>query len=135
MPACADQQLLLGGLVDNELDAANVAMVEAHVARCDGCREELERMQALRSLLRGDCVRQTAPEALVNRIAALPELAAPPAANDNRILRWLGPGLIGALAASRAIVSTLGSADRVEDRRDRPAWRARLVRPFMQVRS
>lgn len=105
MPACADQQLLLGGLVDNELDAANVAMVEAHVARCDGCREELERMQALRSLLRGDCVRQTAPEALVNRIAALPELAAPPAANDNRILRWLGPGMIGALAASLAIVS------------------------------
>jgi glycine/D-amino acid oxidase-like deaminating enzyme len=37
--------------------------------------------------------------------------------------------------ASRAIVSTLGSADRAEDRRDRPAWRARLVRPFMQVRS
>jgi glycine/D-amino acid oxidase-like deaminating enzyme len=36
--------------------------------------------------------------------------------------------------ASRAIVSTLGSADRVEDRRDRPAWRTRLVRPFMQVR-
>ena len=37
--------------------------------------------------------------------------------------------------ASRAIVRTLGSADRVEDRRDRPAWRTRLVGPFMQVRS
>jgi glycine/D-amino acid oxidase-like deaminating enzyme len=37
--------------------------------------------------------------------------------------------------ASRAIVSVLGSADRAEDRRDRPAWRTRLVRPFMQVRS
>jgi glycine/D-amino acid oxidase-like deaminating enzyme len=36
--------------------------------------------------------------------------------------------------ASRAIVSTLGSADRAEDRRDRAAWRTRLVRPFMQVR-
>jgi glycine/D-amino acid oxidase-like deaminating enzyme len=36
--------------------------------------------------------------------------------------------------ASRAIVSTLGSADRAEDRRDRPAWRTRLVRPFMQAR-
>ena len=31
--------------------------------------------------------------------------------------------------ASRAIVRTLGSADRDEDRRDRPAWRTRLVRP------
>ena len=37
--------------------------------------------------------------------------------------------------ASRAIVSVLGSADRAEDRRDRPARRTRLVRPFMQVRS
>jgi glycine/D-amino acid oxidase-like deaminating enzyme len=36
--------------------------------------------------------------------------------------------------ASRAIVSTLGSADRAEDRRDRRAWRTRLVRPFMQMR-
>ena len=52
MSACVDQELLLGGLVDNELDAANVAMVEAHVARCEGCREELERLQALRNLLR-----------------------------------------------------------------------------------
>ena len=45
MAACVDQELLLGGLVDNELDAANVAMVEAHVLRCEGCREELERLQ------------------------------------------------------------------------------------------
>ena len=50
MPACADQELLLGGLVDNELDAANIAMVEAHVARCEACREELERLHAVRNL-------------------------------------------------------------------------------------
>jgi glycine/D-amino acid oxidase-like deaminating enzyme len=36
--------------------------------------------------------------------------------------------------ASRAIVGTLGSADRYEDANDRPARRTRLVRPFMQVR-
>ena len=44
MAACVDQELLLGGLVDGELDAANTALVEAHVARCEGCREELERL-------------------------------------------------------------------------------------------
>ena len=33
MPACVDQELLLGGLVDGELDAANTAMVEAHAGR------------------------------------------------------------------------------------------------------
>jgi len=116
MPACADQELLLGGLLDNELDAANVAMVEAHVARCEDCREELERMQALRGLLRSDRVRHRAPESLAGRIAALPELAEPRAANDNRILRWFGPGAVGALAASLAIVTLLPpGADSVVD--------------------
>ena len=107
MSACADQSLLLGGLLDNELDAANVAMVEAHIGKCEGCREELERMQALRNLLRSDGVRQTAPELLSKRIAALPELATPRAANDNRLLRWIGPGAVGALAASLAMVTLL----------------------------
>src|SRR6478672_2438376 len=106
MAACVDQELLLGGLVDNELDAANVAMVEAHAARCEGCREELERLQALRSRLRGEGVRHTAPESLRQRIADMPELA-PTAANDNRLLRWLGPGLTGAVAASLAMVALL----------------------------
>lgn len=103
MPACVDQELLIGGLVDGELDAANVAMVEAHVARCEGCREELERLQALQNLLRSDGVRHSAPETLTRRIAAMPELA-PRAVNDNRLLRWLGPGFAGALAASLAMV-------------------------------
>jgi len=106
MAACADQELLLGGLVDNELDAANVAMLEAHVARCEGCRHELERLQALRNLLRADGVRHAAPEALRQRVAAMPELT-PTAANDNRLLRWLGPGFVGALAASLAMVTLL----------------------------
>lgn len=103
MTACVDQELLLGGLLDGELDAANVAMVEAHVARCEGCREEFGRLQQLRELLRGEGLRHTAPDALRTRIASLPELA-PKAANDNRIVRWLGPGFAGALAASLAML-------------------------------
>jgi anti-sigma factor RsiW len=104
MPACPDQELLLGGLVDNELDAANVAMVEAHVARCEGCREELERLQATRNLLRMEGVRHRAPGPLVKRIAAMPELS-PKAANENRLPHWLAPGLAGAVAASLAMVA------------------------------
>ena len=116
MPACADQELLLGGLVDNELDAANIAMVEAHVARCEACREELERLHAVRNLLRGDGVRHVAPESLSRRIAAMPELATPQAANDNRLLRWFGPALAGAVAASLATVTLLPpGADSVVD--------------------
>ena len=108
MAACVDQELLLGGLVDGELDAANTALAEAHVARCESCREELERLQATRNLLRSDGVRHSAPDRLASRIAALPELQ-PKAANDNRLLRWLGPGAVGAIAAALAMVTVLPS--------------------------
>lgn len=104
MPACVDQELLLGGLVDGELDAANTALVEAHVARCEGCREELERLQAVRNLLQLEGVRDRAPESLTRRIASLPEVAAK-AANENRLPSWLAPGVVGALAASLAMIS------------------------------
>ena len=104
MPACVDQELLLGGLVDGELDAANTALVEAHVGRCEGCREELDRLQAVRNLLRGEGVRHSAPQALATRIWTHPELA-PKAANENQLPRLLGAGLVGAIAASLAMVS------------------------------
>jgi anti-sigma factor RsiW len=108
MPACTDQELLLGGLVDGELDAANTALVEAHVARCDGCREALERLEAVRNLMRGEGVRHSAPDELRARILRLPELA-PAAANSNpRIPAWLVPGVAGALAASLAMVVLVG---------------------------
>ena len=109
MPACVDQELLLGGLVDGELDAANVALVEAHVARCQGCREELERIQAVRSLLRGEGVRHTAPDSLRQRIADLPELS--PARSRNMLPDWLAPGMVGALAASLAILALPGTGE------------------------
>jgi anti-sigma factor RsiW len=103
MAACDDRELLLAALVDNELDAANVALVEAHVARCDGCREELERIHAVRSLLGTEGARHRAPEALERRIAALPELSA--RRHARRLPSWLAPGMVGALAASLAMAS------------------------------
>ena len=104
MAACVDQELLLGGLIDGELDAANTAMVEAHVARCEGCREELDRLQAVRNLMRADGARHSAPQSLVARIKSMPEIALK-TANDNRMPRWLGPAVGGALAASLAMVT------------------------------
>jgi anti-sigma factor RsiW len=109
MPACVDQELLLGALVDGELDAANVALVEAHVARCEGCREELERLEAVQSLLAREGVRHAVPDALAARITALPELSPKPA-NRNWLPGWLVPGAIGALAASLAMVTLIPPA-------------------------
>lgn len=103
MAACADQEMLLGALVDGELDAANVALIEAHIARCDGCREELERIQAIRTLTTMAGVRHAAPQGLSTRLAALPELSER-APKRFSLPGWLAPGATGAIAASLAIL-------------------------------
>jgi anti-sigma factor RsiW len=106
MPACNDQELLLGALVDGELDAANIALLEAHVGRCEGCRGELDRLQAVHNLLGRDGVRYGAPETLARRVRAIPELSVRPA-NESRVPRWIVPALGGAIAASLAMVTLL----------------------------
>lgn len=128
MPACVDQELLLGGLVDGELDAANTALVEAHVARCEACREELERLQAVRSLLQIEGVRDRAPQSLTRRIASLPELA-PKAANQNRVPSWLAPGVVGALAASLATISFVTPATTAAVDQDLVSSHVRSLQP------
>jgi anti-sigma factor RsiW len=112
MAACVDQELLLGGLVDGELDAANTALAEAHVARCEGCREELERLQAVRTLMRGEGVRHSAPSELRDRIFAQPEFADRAANTNWRLPAWLAPGLGGALAATLAMVAFVNPVQR-----------------------
>src|SRR4051794_40717979 len=103
MPACPDQMMLLGGLLDGELDAANTALAEAHVARCSGCRVELDRQQAVRNLIATDGLRHSAPVSLQRRItAAIPELS--PTRRRRPMLGWLAPAAGGALAASLAML-------------------------------
>lgn len=110
MPACVDQELLLGGLADGELDAANTALVEAHVARCDACREELERLHGVRNLLRTEAVRHGVPEELNERILNATGSTVHAPSSRYRVPGWLAPGVTGALAASLAMVTLVSPA-------------------------
>ncbi|MBV8805461.1 MAG: anti-sigma factor [Sinobacteraceae bacterium] len=77
MSACPDKELLLHGLLDGELDAANTLAFEAHLSECPDCSAELKRLQSLRSKLRAPGVSFDAPAALRARIAgALADAAA-----------------------------------------------------------
>ena len=71
MSACTDKELLLHGLLDGELDAANTLSCEAHLNECAECAAEFARLQALRSRLRAPGVSFEAPPALRARIAAV----------------------------------------------------------------
>ena len=104
MPACTDKELLLCALVDGELDAANAALLEAHVVDCSDCREEYERLRAVAALTRSEGVRHRAPDALVRRVSELPELS-PERSSRSWLPGWLAPGVAGALAATLAFVA------------------------------
>jgi mycothiol system anti-sigma-R factor len=107
MPACDDKILLVSSLVDGELDAANSALVEAHLTHCEACREEFERQQAIRTMLSGSGARYEAPDSLKNRIRSKPEFSGR-ARQANRLPGWLAPGVAAALAASLAVVVLTG---------------------------
>jgi len=96
---CPDS-MLLHALLDDELDAANVAVVEAHLRTCPDCAAEFEQLEHLHQIVADPALRQAAPEGLRDRIdAALP--AAPRSANP-----WparLGWGAGGAIAAGLAL--------------------------------
>ena len=120
MSACGDKELLLHGLLDGELDAANVLICEGHLAECTACAAEFARLQALRSKLRTPGVAFEAPPALRARLAGV--LDAPSSANvtalrgsrpdvrpdghsgRKRLLAWGWGGSVTALAAALAFV-------------------------------
>lgn len=68
MSACPDKLLLVHALADGELDAGNTIAAEAHIAGCDGCRAEHQRILALRSTITEARAGYDAPLALARQI-------------------------------------------------------------------
>jgi anti-sigma factor (TIGR02949 family) len=113
MTGCADKLLLLQGLVDGELDAANSLAIEAHVKSCPDCAEELARIGAVRELLAAGGVRHQAPEGLRDRIEDMlaaetdgvrPVARVPSVAPSRFNARWASGGALAGIAASLALM-------------------------------
>ena len=104
MAACTEQIALITSLVDGELDAVNSALAEAHLSRCEDCREEYERQRAIRTLVSKPAVAHRAPEKLKKRIGALPELSPRRRSVTQRFGAWVAPAATGAVAASAALL-------------------------------
>jgi anti-sigma factor RsiW len=111
MTVCPDRIMLLHGLLDDELDAANASECEAHLKTCPHCHAEFLRLQALREAITAPGVAHRAPDHLRARIEAALETAESNAAGVNRrraiAPRWLATGAAGALAASLALAVAL----------------------------
>ena len=65
---CSVARELLGAYFDGELDASAELQLRLHVADCEGCAAELQRMQMRRELMRGGGLSYQAPPALEARV-------------------------------------------------------------------
>ena len=97
--SCPDP-MLLHALLDDELDAANVASVEAHLRTCPDCAAAFDRLKHLHEIAADPGLRYAAPAGLRDRIdAALP-------ATQRLANPWptrFGWGAGGAIAAGLAL--------------------------------
>jgi anti-sigma factor RsiW len=69
-PPCPERELLLHGLADGELDAANALAMEEHLRNCSGCTATYSEIIRQRQLLENGDLRLDAPLALRSRIRA-----------------------------------------------------------------
>ncbi|HWS09386.1 MAG TPA: zf-HC2 domain-containing protein, partial [Xanthobacteraceae bacterium] len=86
---CADAEIMLHALIDGELDAGHARDVEAHVATCPACAEELKTFRAMRATMAEANLKEAAPAQLRNRIEAA--LAVPVARVAAPRQSWLAP--------------------------------------------
>jgi anti-sigma factor (TIGR02949 family) len=86
---CADAEIMLHALIDGELDAGHARDVEAHVATCPTCAEELKATRAMRAAIAQANLKEAAPAHLRNRIEAA--LAVPVARVAAPRQSWLAP--------------------------------------------
>ena len=110
--ACPDRAMLLHGLLDGELDAANALTAETHLKTCEACNSEFLRQQRLREAIAAPGVAWRAPEGLATRIEqSLAKAAAPirPWRLSRRAPAWAGAGALGAIAASLAVLVVMPS--------------------------
>ncbi len=104
MSACPDKEMLLHGLLDGELDAANAQAAEAHLKTCPACAEAFSALQALRTRVAAPEIAYRAPDALRARLEAM---AAPEPVRPRRVRAaapWALSGGFAALAATFAVM-------------------------------
>ena len=108
---CAECEILIHALIDNELDAGHARDVEAHVGSCAACADKLKSFGAMRATMAQANLKEPAPAALRSRIeVALPlpsaRVIAPPKFFQPSRRAFFG-GFAAGTALSAAIAASL----------------------------
>jgi anti-sigma factor RsiW len=73
---CDEAEILLHGLVDNEIEAGHAVGIETHLRACAGCAAQLRQHRVMRDMMSGADLRFPAPPALRRRVSAMLPVAA-----------------------------------------------------------
>jgi mycothiol system anti-sigma-R factor len=114
---CTDIRNRLPAYLDQELDAANVAAIDQHLAACEACSAAFARQSGLRRALREQLTYHRAPAGLASRIRSQVTRSEP-----RRFLpRWLAPAgaavlprqwlQFGAAVAATAVVTWMAAVE------------------------
>ena len=107
---CDEAEILLHGLVDNEIDAEHACRVEAHVEGCSCCTAQLHLHRALRAMISNADLRFSAPPGLRKRIKAILPTAAPDAPYRRTLFRGFAFGsALSAAAAALLMIAVIRS--------------------------
>jgi anti-sigma factor RsiW len=112
---CDEAEILLHGLIDNEVDPEQAYRIETHVGDCPRCAAELRLHRVLREAMASADLRFAAPPELSARIKArLPATAAAPP-NRRTLFKGFafGSALSAAAAALLMIVAARSDQDQV----------------------
>jgi anti-sigma factor RsiW len=101
---CDEAEILLHGLLDQEIDAEPKCRIEAHVGACARCAMQLRLHRAMRAMMSSANLRFPAPATLRTRIRAMPPVAA---AGAPYRLRTLFKGFAFGSALSAAAAALL----------------------------
>jgi anti-sigma factor RsiW len=105
---CAESELLLHALLDNELDAGHAREVETHLELCPSCAAQLRAYRELQQAMSAAQLRFVAPAGLRRRIdTALPSTPAVLASARTSSRRSVLRGFAMGTAFSAAIAATL----------------------------
>jgi anti-sigma factor RsiW len=102
---CDEAEILLHGLVDNEVDPEHAYRIETHVGDCAGCAAQLRLHRDMRKIMLNADLRFRAPSGLRARTIAMLPMAAAAAPYRHTLFKGFAFG--SALSAAAAALLTL----------------------------
>jgi len=111
---CAEAEVLIQALIDEELDAGHAREVEMHAATCPACADKLSGLRAMRAAMVQAGLTETAPALLRSRIEAA--LSVPPRRDTGSFASWFGSGrasrrtFFGGFAAGAALSAAVAAS-------------------------